>query len=230
MPDDDKGGQGADPTQAFQNRLKKYDGDALQFATVLFDENFRQRNRIRDLEAKVPGEDSAVLKKEDADRLAAFDALGLKPEDAKKKIDGLAEVEKERDTLRRETSLRAVADAGYSFDALRDFDALEPGLEYVVKDEKKDGKDVKAVYVKVEGKERPLDEYAAEKRPAQAKILRAEGGQQQGRQWPSQDAGGKPPQGETVYDKHVKEVQEKYGKPEGQQRPGWQQQIGLAQR
>lgn len=225
MPDDDKPQGGDNKAEALQKLLDKNNGDAQRTLGILFSENFDLREKNRKLKEQVPADGSVVLKKEDADRLTAFDALGLKPEDAKKKIDGAAEVEKERDRLQRETSLREVADAGYSFDALRDFDALEPGLEYVVKDETKDGKTVKSVAVKVDGKERPLDEYAAEKRPAQAKILR-ESGQTGGKSYVNQDAGGRAPAGND-FDKireRVKAEDAQKGKGAG----SYRERFGLA--
>jgi hypothetical protein len=170
------GGQGADPTQAFQNRLKKHGDDAMAFATVLFDENFQLRSKNRDLEGKVPSDGSTVLNKADSARWAKYNELG-KVEDLEKLKTDHEELKTKAATYERTEDLRKVADAGWSLAALKDFDALEPGLEYVVKDEKRDGKDVKVAYVKADGKERPLEEYAKEKRPHLMASLKEEGQQ-----------------------------------------------------
>jgi len=216
MPDDNPQG-GDNKADALQKLLDKNNGDAMRTLGLLFSENYDLREKNRKLKEQVPAEGSVVMKKEDADRLAAFDALGLKPEDAKKKIEATATVEAENAKLKRNSERDALTRLGYAAGALADFDELEGAAieSYSVKTEKKDGKDVEVAYVKVDGKERALDEYAAEKRPAQARILREAGQPQQGRQWPSQDPGGRAPQGDK-YEKIRKDVKGREEARQGQ--------------
>lgn len=196
MPEGDNPQGGENKAEALQKLLDKNNGDAMRTLGILFSENFDLRNKNRTLKEQVPAEGSAVLSKADADRLAAFDALGLKPEEAKAKIESAGTVEAENASLKREAQRNALVELGYSRAALADFDALEGSAieSYEVKEGQKDGKAVKVAYVTVEGKQRPLDEYATEKRPAQAKILRESGQQQTGGvAYVPQSAGGSAP-------------------------------------
>lgn len=196
MADDDKPQGDLDEKvgQAFQKFLEKFqkpeDG-----ALKLYGENYelRQKNTMLkaendDLKKKVPAVDSIVISKDDNTLLEAARALKLKPEE-------LTNLSTENSTLKKDAVLRSVADAGYSFSTLRDFDALEgSGIEeYAVKEEAKDGKTQKSVVVKVGGKELPLDDYAKEKRPALASILKSDTKSGQGTAYIHQDAGGKAP-------------------------------------
>jgi hypothetical protein len=54
MPDDPNAAPISDPTTAFQNLLKKKDGDALSLASQLFDENFQLREQKREMKGKLP--------------------------------------------------------------------------------------------------------------------------------------------------------------------------------
>lgn len=162
MADDDKD---KDPTAAFQNRLNKMNGDAMAFATQLFDENYQHRSEIRDLKKKVPGEGSVVLSKEEAASYEAFKALNLKPEEVKTKLESVSTLEGENATLKRKDTLRDVAGAaGFKLSVLEDRDRSIEGLEYILKDEKdKQGNARKVAYVKHEGKEVPIEQFASEK-------------------------------------------------------------------
>src|SRR5690349_9679447 len=66
-------------------------------------DNHKQRDEIRDLKAKLPKEGEAVLPKEKADALSAYEALG-KPEDLKTVVT-------ERDELRTKDAARSREDA-----------------------------------------------------------------------------------------------------------------------
>jgi hypothetical protein len=162
MAEGDNPQGGADPTQAFQSRLAKMNGDAMAFATQLFDENFQHRTKIRELEGKVPSENSVVLKKSEAEQWEAFKALGKKPEEIKQALTDAETVTTERDDLKKKDILRDVAGAhGYKLTVLQDRDKESGGLEYKLKDEKDSkGETRKVAYVVVEGKETPLEEYA----------------------------------------------------------------------
>src|SRR5690348_6795389 len=113
MPDEP--GQGADPTQAFQNRLNKLNGDAMAFATQLFDENYRLREDKRQLneqlttaQGKVPADGALVLTGDEAKAFEAYKALGT-PKELKDRIDAYPTLEDENKGLKLRDSLREVA-------------------------------------------------------------------------------------------------------------------------
>lgn len=193
MPEGDNPQGGNEQLQAL---LDKHKGDAMALAMALFGDNYKLREKNREMRDKVPAEGSVVMAKADADRLAAFDALGLKPEEAKAKIEAVATVEGENAKLKREGMLHSLVGAGYSLQALQDFDALEGASieSYGAKDEQKEGKAVRVAYVTVGGKELPFDDYAKEKRPALASVLKSESSAAQGGVgYVPQSPGGRPP-------------------------------------
>lgn len=184
---------GGNPAEALQKLLDKKNGDAMAVAMTLLSENFQLREKNRSLKEQIPQEGARVISKEESVDFDAFKALNLKPSDIKAKLEAHETVASENSALKKETVLRSVADAGYSFDALRDFDSLEGGLEYVLKDETKDGKTVKQVSVRVDGKEQSLDDYALSRRPALASILKTSPTQGGGTPYVPQSPGGRAP-------------------------------------
>lgn len=172
MPDEDKD---KDPTAAFQSRLAKMNGDAMGFATQLFDENFHLRKDKRDLEKKVPTEGAVVLSKEDASEYEALKALG-KSGDLKTKLEAAGTLETENATLKKKDILRDIASAhGYKLSVLQDLDAKGGGLEYTLKEEKDTkGQARKVAYIKQEGKDVPLEQFATEKWADYMPALKAE--------------------------------------------------------
>jgi hypothetical protein len=162
------------PQEAIQKLLDKHKGDAQALALHLFGENVTLRNENSELKKKVPADGAIVITKADHDRYEAYKALG-KPDELKTKIESADALTTENANLKRAASFQHLREAGYDPDAVKDFDDLE-GKEieaYSVKDEKdSDGKDAKVAYVTVGGKERPLAEYAKEKRPKLVPALR----------------------------------------------------------
>lgn len=160
---------GADPTQAFQSRLSKMNGDAMAFATQLFDENFRLREDKRKLtEAatetakKLPAEGSIVLTSVEAKAYEEYKALGT-PVELKTRIDAFPTLEDENKNLKMRDSLREVASIGIGGSKLR-FSVLEDrvkaagNLQFIVKEEGRDKR--KVAYVKDGDKETPLEQFA----------------------------------------------------------------------
>jgi hypothetical protein len=140
-----------DPMAAFQNLLNR-SSDAAALARQLFDENYRYRDRVRELERQVPAQGAVILSADEAALWQSYKQLGA-PADVQKVIT-------EGKTLKRDLELRDVASAaGYSVDVLR---TLAGELAFEVRDEQKDNKPVKAVYVKVDGKDIPAETYAAQ--------------------------------------------------------------------
>jgi hypothetical protein len=147
----------ADPTQAFQRRLDKYEGDAMKFATALYDENWQLREKNRQLEGKAPSEGSVVLSKTDAERWESYKALG-KPDELKQRLDAHATLETQLAEMKQKDVLREVADLhGYKLSVLLDRDKAAGGLKVEIKD---DAKGVKTAFVKDGDKEAPITEFA----------------------------------------------------------------------
>jgi phage terminase large subunit len=144
----------ADPAAAFQRLLDQHKNDGIAVASKLFDENFRYRGEIRELKKKVPGEGSVVLTGDDAKAWDAFKAFNQKPEDVKKAIDRVAELENENRELASMENLREIADIGLEgsklkLSVLKDQLAKFPEAVISFKTEKDaDGKEAKVAYVK----------------------------------------------------------------------------------
>jgi hypothetical protein len=190
MPETDA--QGADNEQ-IQRLLDRHKGDAMSLALQLFGENYQLREKNRALKAQVPAEGSLVVSKADHDKLEAYKTLG-KPDELKSKLEAADALTTENATLKRADSLRAVAATGWSFDALKDFDALEPGLEYFTKDEKDEKGNVsKVAYVKADGKETPLAAHIEAKRPHLMASLKEGKAAETQTGWGAQGDGGKAP-------------------------------------
>ncbi|MBA2525665.1 MAG: hypothetical protein H0V18_07780 [Pyrinomonadaceae bacterium] len=163
MPEDpaDKGGN--DPATAFQNALAKKNGDALQLASQLFDENFSLRGEKRALKAeaeelktKIPAADAVVLTPAQASDYDEYKALG-KADELKKRLDNHATQEQEISELKQKDVLREVADLhDFKLSVLLDRDKAAGGLEISFKESKGD----KVALVKDGDKDTPLTEYA----------------------------------------------------------------------
>jgi hypothetical protein len=159
-----------DPTQAFQSRLTKMNGDAMAFATQLFDENFQLREAKRQLgeqlttlQGKLPAEGAVILTGDDAKAYEAYKALGT-PKELKDRIDAYPALEDENKGLKLRDTLREVADVGIGGSKLK-FKILEDrvkaaggNLQFIVKEEGRDKR--KVAYVKDGDKETPLEQYA----------------------------------------------------------------------
>lgn len=195
-----------DPAASFQRLLQKKEGDATALASQLYDENYRYRERIRELEKSAPAQGSVVLTAEQAAQWSTYQELG-KAEDLKTVVSERDTLRTERDTLKRTQTLADVAAAaGYKPSVL---ERLGADLTYELRDVTVDGKTVKQAFVKDGDMVKPLSEYAAAQwsdfLPAlQQTTQPTPDGQGQGQQQPprtqgapfiQQNAGGPPPAG-----------------------------------
>lgn len=152
---------GNDPLVAFQNLLSR-SSSAETLAHRLFEENYGHRSRIRELEQLVPAQGATVLSAEQAALWQAYQQLGAP--------DAVQTTIQQAQQLRRDLELRDVAAAAnLQIDVLR---TLAGDLAFEVKDETKDGRAIRTVYVKVDGKDIALEAYAAEKWAAFLPALR----------------------------------------------------------
>lgn len=147
--------------------LQRYNGDAVRMAEELagvLGDNYKLREQRRDLNGeiatlkpKVAPEGATVLVGDEAAAWAAYRELGA-PAEVKGRLDQFGNVQGELTGLKRDATLREVAEvAGYKPAVLA---RLGADLEYVVRDATEDGKPVKRAFVVTDKGERPLVEYA----------------------------------------------------------------------
>lgn len=152
-----------------------------------------QKDEIAALQAKVPGDGAAVLSASDAKALEAYRALG-KPEDVKKALDALPDLQGKVAASERLERLRKLATvtkadadvlaAGY----VPDLDKLAFEFEAV-----KDGDKTREEAFVKDGAERlPFRAYVEKRHPKLTPALFPAGAQQgAGTKWPSEPAGGR---------------------------------------
>lgn len=166
MPDDndDKAKEG------LQKKLEKHQGDAMALCAELWNDNYKFREQAREakakleeIEKKMPAEDAVVLSKADAERWKVYQELG-KPEEVKAAIAERDTLKTENATVKREQTLRDVADVqGWNLAVIKRLAGNDLDFEIV------DGKDaedkpVKAVNVVIvngdKRESKPAKEYA----------------------------------------------------------------------
>ncbi|SMB93325.1 hypothetical protein [Deinococcus hopiensis] len=165
--------------QNLQNLLSKHNGDAIALAATLLGENANYRDRIRTLEGEVEKtklpDGSVVLSKADAERYAAYQALG-KPDELKTKLADGETATSELGTLKKRDTLRTVADkVGYKPSVLERLGG-DLTFEEIEVDGEKAGEKVKTYGVKLADKVVPLDQYAKEQWGDFLPALAAQGG------------------------------------------------------
>jgi len=118
----------------FQAMLNKNNNDAIAVAAKLYDDNFQQREQIRQLTGKVP-EGGLVLTPDQAKDWAVYQALNMKAADVKKAIESVATLEQTNRELSTLETLRTVADLGLDGSKL-DVDVLADQLKLKFPDAK----------------------------------------------------------------------------------------------
>jgi len=142
----------------------KAGGDPIMAVSILLGERFQQRQRIRSLEADLatagkiaPKEGQRVLSKEEAEELEAYRALG-KPGEVKTKVD---ELQGKLSKIEQDQQVGAAMEAvGYKNPTILNDLVVARGLKLELREETKDGKQVKIPYVKAGDKDSvPLTQY-----------------------------------------------------------------------
>jgi hypothetical protein len=179
-PPPPKGEEKGPTTVEEARRFVEKHGDAAEAVRVLMAERFKDRDRIRELEGRLP-EGSVVLRGEDARRWQQFAELGVSPADVKtlrQERQSLAEWRRGReqaDTLAEAASLH-----GWKPPVLTRF-AKADGLDVVVDDSEekdKDGRAVRKGFVVTRGEggqeagRVALDQYAEEHWKGELDALR----------------------------------------------------------
>lgn len=165
------------PKPSASDTAQRFNGDQIRMAEKINDleadnyktrEKVRERDtRIKELEAKQVPDGAVVLTGDDAKLYQDFRSLNLKPDEVQQRLKDADEAVAERDQLKRSNTIREVADVtGYKATVL---ERLGADLTYEVKDvtESKNGKSetVKRAFVKVDGKDTPLSDYAKQAWP-----------------------------------------------------------------
>lgn len=183
--------------------LERYNGDAMRMAERLADvtdDNAKYRERVQTLQAQVKQlterqvpDNARVLTGDEVSAYEAYQALG-KPDELKQQLDEGATARTEVASLRRDATLREVAQvAGYKLSVLKQ---LLPDREFQIDDVTEDGKTVKRALVKDGEQFRPLtevveqDQVLADFLPA----LKADAGQEPGARWATTAGVAYPPQ------------------------------------
>ena len=180
------GGLSAEAQAAFDNRLKKLEGNAVGLAQQLFSENYTLREQKRVMEGKLIPDGAIVLAAEEAKAWESYKALG-KPEEVKQGLDKTTQLQGELDKVQREAILRKAADAaGFKYTGLVDRDKVARAdgktLAFDVREVERDGKKVPVAFVKDGDTERPLTDYAESEWADFLPVLKAQGGEQQQQQ------------------------------------------------
>ncbi len=172
------------PAEAFQKLLAKKDGDGVQLASQLFDENFQLREKNRTLAANQPKDGATVLSADEAKDFKEYkEFIGdskLDLKQIKEQIGKVSTLETENVRLEKRDKLRDVAALGYDLDVLEERMAAYPNAEFSIKTEKDKTdpkKENKVSYIKLDGKESSLDDFAKENFPKYLPVLKVEAAQ-----------------------------------------------------
>jgi hypothetical protein len=188
--------------EGLQNLIRRQ-GGADATAQLLYHENARHRERIRQLEQQLPGEGAVVLTGDQAAAWQTYQGLGA-PNDVQQRLTAAEQAQNELAGLRRAEQIRGVAEAaGYRPTVL---ERLAEGLEFEVREEQRDGQTARVPYVvSGEGQQQqatPLADYAQQHWADFLPALRAEQQQQPpqggGVTYPRQQGGGGQPKGNGV--------------------------------
>jgi hypothetical protein len=218
----DAGNPPADARPKPSDLLARYgkDGDAaLRMAerlSAVLEDNFKAREKNRQLRDEVAGlrgkaapEGAVVLSADEAKRWEAYQGLGVEPAAIKAALAERDEARGSLAKLEREKVLRDVADvAGYKPSVLGQL----PGsadLAFEIRTVTQDGKSERAVYVKADGKDVPLTEYAQQQWADFRPALRIEQQAATGTRYVEQSAGGKPPAPQDMVSKRLEQQAER---------------------
>lgn len=194
--------------QGIQNLLGNNNNDAMAVVRLLYGDNYKLRDDLRNLRGKVPAEGAVVLSGDDAEAWAAYQKLG-KPAAISQAVSEREQFQGELTTLRRAQTLRDVAEVeGVKYTVLAGLD--KPGIAYEVKEA--DGK--RTATVTVDGKTQPFADYAATVWADYLPALKpATTTQPQGVQYFRQHAGGSTGSPTGIVDQMITANKERSQKP-----------------
>lgn len=151
--------------EAVSGLVARHNNEPLQAIQTLLRDNFKARERARELEAqlreaqgKLPGADALILTGEEAKAAAAFRALKLKPEEIQTALQEREQLKAQWEAVSREQDLRELAKV-YNFEPAV-FQQLAADLEIEIQSVEHNGQKITKAAVVTEGKSIPLEDYA----------------------------------------------------------------------
>lgn len=148
-----------DIIQSLQNLIGRNNGDTGAVATLLFNENYQLRDRVRQLEGRVPAEGSMVLTGDQVTAWQAYQQIGDVATVQQRLTDGQTAIS-ERDTLRRDGVLRDVAEmSGFRLSVLQGIRGATD-LQYEVREVDENGQRVRRAFVRNGETTTPVADYA----------------------------------------------------------------------
>lgn len=200
-PSDDRDGDNREILGKLQKLIDKQGGDSGAVALELYQENFRLRERNRQLREQIPAEGTVILSKDQAEQWQAYQNLGA-PKDLEQAIKDRDQAQGDLAQVRRSSAIREAADlAGYKASVLAGLDTQAGGtLAYEVREVEEDGAKQRVAYVKDGDTEAvPLAQYAENKWGDFLPALKLEGAQRPGTPYPTQTgSNNKPPAPDLV--------------------------------
>jgi len=166
--ENDDTGTGDDITQEEleqQAQQAVEDGRAMQKITQLLQDNYDQREQLRNLREQMPDDDQVVLDADQAERLQEVGALGedgdVQAESLEERLSEAEEAQQELQALRRKEKRREVYEAtGLNAEAAEDI--LPDDVEYETETvDTEDGEETKA-FVKTDDGRQEVGEYVEE--------------------------------------------------------------------
>lgn len=163
--------RGPDLSKAAENLVARH-GDPTAALLVLLGENFKEREKVRELSGRLPREGALVLEGDDAKHWSTYRQLGA-PGDIRKALEAGKQHEAEAGNFRRAEVVRSAAEVtGFKASVLA---TLARDLEIEIEETEEGGKAVREAVVKGEGGERvSLLKYAESRWPDFLSSLKME--------------------------------------------------------
>lgn len=169
------------------------DGRAIQKITQLLQDNYEQREQLREVRSRLPGDDQVVLGEEEAEQLRELGALSEDGEvqagQVQERLEEAESAQEELQAFRRRERRREVYEAeGLNEEAAEDI--LPDDIDFEV--EEGEGEDEEtAAYVSTEDGRTPVSEYIEEEfsEPIQQALTGEVGGAEAGSEQSSEGAG-----------------------------------------
>jgi hypothetical protein len=202
MADENETTDGNDMTQEEleqQAQQAVEDGRAMQKITQLLQDNYEQREQLREVRSKLPSDDDVVLGPDEQEALRELGALGedgtLQAGQVQERLQEAEEAQEELQAYRRREQRREVYEAeGLNEEAAEDI--LPEDLDFEVEDGEGDDEDTTA-YVQTDDGRTPVSEYIDENfsEPIQ-NALAGSTGEEEGGSSSAQDVPEQTPAGE----------------------------------
>lgn len=154
-------GLGGEVLDAFKKLLEKHGNSESAVAQMLYQDNYKLREQLRDLKDKVPAQGTVAVAEADAQLLESYRKLG-EPNALTTALTERDQLHSELHGLRRDAAIQEAARvSGYRFGVLKHLAA--PDLAFEVKEVEQDGEKIQSVFVAPkDGQPQSLQQYASE--------------------------------------------------------------------